>query len=555
MERSISVLTFKGSISEAIIEAKRQKKLFVVYTSGEDDDSKLLEQTTWMDLNVGESISKFCIFLHILQGSPDALHFSAIYPQKSFPCITVVGYNGLQLWQHEGYISAEALASRIEKAWLSLQMQEATATVLTAALASKKAESLSFSSLNASSSDQGTSSSINDHFPSIDQTLHDTETKILVAPDLLPKTGDNEPQLEMAGEVSVEHPTHASMLEKGKDKLPDPLKSGDRDPQLKIENEGSTEQLMHANKLENGKDELSAPLHETTPELHCPVTHLSNVEVDTSSFSSVDEYSAPHVVVDDHGSGFSQENSTMIIKEAGRSVQDGNNGDLGNSGVGKPRDVNLNIKLPDGGSLQEKFSVTDTLQLVKDFVNENHTGGIGSYDLAVPYPRKVFTEHDLIKSLSELGLFNRQALILVPHNKATGSNDRNYSSDTDHSSESSGGYYGFVKRVLSFLNPFSYLGSTASGLNSQQESNAGLWQYRPNPTYQSHLPERQYNLYSPNRGTNSTEGNSSKSKRSTASRIGSNIHTLKRDEDVNPFKDRNAFWNGNSTQYGNNGDN
>ena len=30
---------------------------------------------------------------------------------------------------------------------------------------------------------------------------------------------------------------------------------------------------------------------------------------------------------------------------------------------------------------------------------------------------------------------------------------------------------------------------------------------------------------------------------------GSNIHTLKHDEDES-FRDQNAFWNGNSTQYG-----
>jgi hypothetical protein len=34
MEQSLPSLTFKGSITEAIVEAKRQKKLFVVYISG-----------------------------------------------------------------------------------------------------------------------------------------------------------------------------------------------------------------------------------------------------------------------------------------------------------------------------------------------------------------------------------------------------------------------------------------------------------------------------------------------------------------------------------------
>lgn len=36
MERAISSLAFKGSIAEAVVEAKRQKKLFVVYISGKN---------------------------------------------------------------------------------------------------------------------------------------------------------------------------------------------------------------------------------------------------------------------------------------------------------------------------------------------------------------------------------------------------------------------------------------------------------------------------------------------------------------------------------------
>lgn len=53
-------------------------------------------------------------------------------------------------------------------------------------------------------------------------------------------------------------------------------------------------------------------------------------------------------------------------------------------------DVCLNIRLPDGSSLQVKFLVVDTLRMVKHYVDKNQTSSIGYYDLAVPYPRKVF---------------------------------------------------------------------------------------------------------------------------------------------------------------------
>lgn len=49
----------------------------------------------------------------------------------------------------------------------------------------------------------------------------------------------------------------------------------------------------------------------------------------------------------------------------------------------------------------------------------------------------------------------------------------------------------------------------------------------------------------------SSEGRSNvRNRRPTTSRIGSNIHTLNHDENETPFDDGNAFWNGNSTQYG-----
>ncbi|KAJ0778584.1 putative Thioredoxin-like superfamily [Helianthus annuus] len=100
MEQAISSLAFKGSINEAIIEAKRQKKLFVVYISGENEDSIAMDKSTWSESSVAESLSKYCILLHILEGSTDAAQFSAIYPQKPAPCITAIGYNGVQVWQN-----------------------------------------------------------------------------------------------------------------------------------------------------------------------------------------------------------------------------------------------------------------------------------------------------------------------------------------------------------------------------------------------------------------------------------------------------------------------
>ena len=58
----------------------------------------------------------------------------------------------------------------------------------------------------------------------------------------------------------------------------------------------------------------------------------------------------------------------------------------------KKDDIQLAICMPDGPSLQIKLTKEDVLRKVKTFVDENQGSGIGSYNLAMLYPRKVFTE-------------------------------------------------------------------------------------------------------------------------------------------------------------------
>ncbi|PKI74151.1 hypothetical protein CRG98_005389 [Punica granatum] len=353
-------------------------------TPGEDADSIRMENSTWVYHKVSESISKYCILLQLAEGSADAANFSRIYPQNSVPCITAVGYNGVKIWQQEGFIDAENLASSLEKAWLSFHIQETTASVMAAALARTTSEPSTSQASPVTSNEEGSSLSA-------------------VPP---PSDGHNQ-------------------------------------------SSETTASLIIEEKRIDGKSVKSNE-------------KLGSVEPD----------------------------STQNLPSTSRSS-----------------DVHMNIRLPDGVSLQDKFPVMSTLRTVKDYVDENRAD-IGSYDLATPYPRKVFNDQD--------------------------------SSAPDLSSQNDEGYFTFVRRVLSYLNPFSYLGSGGSGGSSSsgQDSSAGTWE---NPQ------ERPYSRDFAPRDT-------IRSRRLTTSQFGSNIHTLKHDDDETRFRDRNSFWNGNSTQYGGNDD-
>ncbi|XP_024987201.1 plant UBX domain-containing protein 11 isoform X2 [Cynara cardunculus var. scolymus] len=507
MERAISNLAFRGSILEAITEAKRQKKLFVVYISGDDEVSASMDESTWSESSVAESLPKYAILLHILDGSTDASQFSALYPQKPAPCITAIGYNGVQLWQNEGFVSAEVLVSTLEKAWLSLHVQETTASFLTAALASRQSEQIPSEAAPTTAREIGSSSSTpssnTNASASVDKTDidHDKEKSKNSAPlieEINSKLGDDD----------VSHGPFVNKLEESK-----------------------VEQLDTTTR---------EPVKQVT-------TSASDSRVDKKSSLNVVE--APQVV--DTEAKPKKSESSQTEKD-----------DYSDLASNRSTDIHLNIRLPGGTSLQEKFEPTSTLRMVKDCVDQKQETSISSYDLAIPYPRKVFGDQDLSKTLKELSLLDRQALIVVPHLRGAGhhkgrSSTPNPSVSTSAAGSSDGeGLYSLVKRVLSYVNPLAYLGAGGAAANSSTsapETRRSLPESgsAPQGTFtgsRSYVVRSNQSDITPSTGRNN---------RPNSSRFGSgsNIHTLKHDEDDSKFSGKNAFWNGNSTEYGGDGDN
>ncbi|KAG9447131.1 hypothetical protein H6P81_013259 [Aristolochia fimbriata] len=522
MESSLSSLTFKGSISEAITEAKDKKKLFLVYISDKDDESStVFEESMWSDANVVESVSRKCVFLHLLQGTVDASNFSAIYVQKSVPCISAIGYNGGKLlWQLEGQVSAENLVAAIEKSCANLQLQETAAAVLSAALAAKKSESSSDDAHTASCS-------------SVDKAQQGSEAHLSHA---------SESDIETSSEVKQVTSSQSNTT---------------RLQQLHNEELVSTAKppSVSQDEIDVDKSNIFETSVDGSTEGQEEVTFEDAVASDEVSFESAkkNEKSIPDEVEEsaqEQKLKFAEKNEKIIPDEVEESIQDQK------LKFTKSNDVHLNIRLPNGSNLQVKFLVTDTLAMVKDYVDENKTSGIWSYDLAVPYPRRVFTAQDMSKNLAELGFVNREALIVVPHRSMSesyrGKQVQYERSNTIDSSGGYGGYFGYAKRILSFFNPFSYVGGGTSP-GTESTPNDGLWQYRPNTGVQNSGIDRSSRPDSPDVQASAIGESSSQGRKATTRQFGSNIHTLRHDDDDNRPSDRNAFWNGNSTQYG--GDN
>lgn len=124
---------------------------------------------------------------------------------------------------------------------------------------------------------------------------------------------------------------------------------------------------------------------------NCSSEHTSNTVHDSSI--------APKLIESCQASQpISSEAKEEALQEK-KEIMDENNNAIQNDSGPKDyisTDVHLNIRLLNGVNLQEKFPKTSTLRMVKDYVDNSQESTFGSYDLAVPYPRKVFTEQGMI---------------------------------------------------------------------------------------------------------------------------------------------------------------
>ncbi|KAJ4751531.1 hypothetical protein LUZ62_085936 [Rhynchospora pubera] len=490
MVNATETLVYKGSIVEAITEARSQKKLFVVYISGEDENSILLEQSTWMDQNVHEVITRCCIFLHLIQGSVDASQFSAIYPQNSIPSISSIGLNGVLLWHHEGYINAENLGESIEKSLATLHLQETATTLLTAALASQSTAPVTGASASSSSTEGGPTMS--------------TAARATQSPAPVSGTSAASPSIEDAPTVSDT-----------------PLASSSMEPRFPV----STPTTSSDKKLVPSNSQLSCDREAVAAEEECQQRD------NAKSVSTSEEAPSVKALVHEAMKGKAESSATSSTEK--KTQSDGITKD-----VVKSVEVHLNIRMPNGTSLQIKLVKSDALRSVKHFIDEQQDIQANSYNLAVPYPRKLFNEEDMDKTLSELGFANRETVIVVPHQSSrsfrsqpASNNSINRSQNT--SNEDSTSYFGYLRRFLSYVNPLSYIWGNTGSDNLNRTTNSA----DQNPL--------------PGEGTSQSSQSPVNMRERTASRsFGSNIHTLRHDEGTEPSHDRNTFWNGNSTQFG-----
>lgn len=72
----------------------------------------------------------------------------------------------------------------------------------------------------------------------------------------------------------------------------------------------------------------------------------------------------------------------------------------------------IQIRLTDGSTILRKFDTNENLAAVRLWIEENRKDGTGSFNIMQTFPRKVFTEDDMLKTLADLGLVPASSLVI-----------------------------------------------------------------------------------------------------------------------------------------------
>ncbi|KAG0599133.1 hypothetical protein M758_12G130700 [Ceratodon purpureus] len=220
----------------------------------------------------------------------------------------------------------------------------------------------------------------------------------------------------------------------------------------------------------------------------------------------------------------------------------------------------LQVRLTNGETIQGTFESYQLLRDVKNFIDLQRTDGSMEFRLAIPFPRKLFSEEDMDKTLSKLDIGPRSALILIASDNPTGNPSHSRASansDADSSSQSeattAGGSY--VGKFLSFLSPYVYgrpaapQQTPASHSNASPATTRALQEGAQPPMSNSSRPEPPF-VTPMNAGSNQ-ENTTLGGRLSHRRGGGANVHTLRGGDEEGPSPG-NTYWNGNSTQFGGN---
>ncbi|NWT44891.1 UBXN4 protein, partial [Chroicocephalus maculipennis] len=368
------MMWFGGSIPAAIAAAKQRSSVFVVFVSGEDEQSAEMA-ARWEDEKVTEAASDGFVAIKIDTKSEACLQFSQIYPVVCVPSSFFIGDNGIPLEVIAGSISVEELVTRIHKVKQvmlanRLDISEIYLLFFSYALLSHK--SLEDGANSGQASQEATNSS--DEQASAARPVNDLTLKVERITKKLEERREEKRKEEEQKEIKKEierRKTGKEMLEykrRQEEELTKRMleernreKAEEKAARERIRQQIAMDRAERAARFAKSKEEAEAA--------KAAALQAKQAEIEARKEASQKERSAI---------------------------------------------ARIQFRLPDGSSFTNQFPSEARLEEARQFAAQTVGNAYGNFSLATMFPRREFTKEDYGKKLLELELAPSASVVLLP---------------------------------------------------------------------------------------------------------------------------------------------
>ncbi|XP_060113208.1 UBX domain-containing protein 4 [Heteronotia binoei] len=495
------MLWFPGTIPAAIAAAKQRGAVFVVFVTGDDEQSTEMT-TSWEDEKVTEVAADGFVAIKIDTQSEACLQFSQIYPVVCVPSSFFIGDNGIPLEVVAGSVSTEELITRINKV-KQMHMLKNEALENPASCSS---------SLYNVTDDSGSQTS--EPIEAQPESLHVFSTSEInsVQTNLLPEENDRRAEPQTVDDLTAKVERITKKLEQRQEEK----KKEEEQKEIKKEIERrktGKDMLEYKRKQEEERTKriLEEKNREKAEDRAARERIKQQIALDRAERAS--RYAkAQEEAEAAKAAAFQAQQAEMEAKKEALQLE-------------RSTIARIQFRLPDGSSITNNFPVDARLAEARKFASQTVGNTYGNFSLATMFPRREFTKDDYGKKLSELELAPSASVVLLPAGKTATA-----------AVQSSGG--DFWKLLGTILYPL-----------------IAVWRFISNFLFSSPPPsqtsERPHQQEHSNPSSSTTESSRQVVRKRVLEKRGEEfkkegkIYRLRTQDDG---EDDNNTWNGNSTQ-------
>ncbi|NXP54386.1 UBXN4 protein, partial [Heliornis fulica] len=393
------MMWFGGSIPAAIAAAKQRSSVFIVFVSGEDEQSTEMA-ARWEDEKVTEAASDGFVAIKIDSKSEACLQFSQIYPVVCVPSSFFIGDNGIPLEVIAGSVSAEELVSRIHKV---KQMHRVKGQPLE----------------NGSQPSAPCPSSQSDGAPENTQSraveLHESPESA-VSETIRPSAdGANTAQAsqEAAASLGDEQVSSAQPVNDLTLKVERITKKLEERREEKRKEEEQKEIKKEIERRKTGKEMLE---YKRRQEEELTKRMLEERHREKAEEKAARERIRQQIAMDraERAARFAKSKEEAEAAKAAALQAKQAEIEARKEASQKDAIARIQFRLPDGSSFTNQFPSEARLEEARQFAAQTVGNAYGNFSLATMFPRREFTKEDYGKRLLDLELAPSASVVLLP---------------------------------------------------------------------------------------------------------------------------------------------